>query len=572
MLGSGTTAGSYEFFDSAGAVYQATIAAPGLITPSTTQQDFSDANTVYNSFSVAGDADMTASNIRKEIDIFGVTGTLVETPDDCAANGDIGCVTTASFKAADLTNLTASNIKRGVSIAGTTGDFPSSQSPLPRYSDDGATSSETGSDQTDLTLFASQLTTDGSFEFWDSSGRRYTGSGDSDIVSSNVKKGVAFENLSITGTMQMRAPTGLAASYNNTTNEMSLSWDDMGASSYLLIVREGAKVSFVPSDGTSYTAGAQGSDTIIYVGSSTSYTHTGLTDNNTYYYALYSVDSNDYYSAVTTLTKKAFSCAGIAGGDWVEVPGDPDYGTSDFCVMKYEAKNDGLDTPTSTASGAPWVSISQTTSITECQSLGSGYDLISNDQWMSLASNIAAQATNWSGASVGSGNLNRGHSDDDPPNACDGTQEYVDTDCSNSGGESSFTEKRTHSLSNGAEIWDLSGNVWDWTSYVIADNTDKPTPQLAQWQEYTTPIVGSSSMPLTQLRPTNDLKAFWDDSWNAAQSIGQYLAGSSGSGGALPRGASWLNGSDAGVFAAGLNSSPSDAYSNLGFRCVRAFP
>ena len=32
-------------------------------------------------------------------------------------------------------------------------------------------------------------------------------------------------------------------------------------------------------------------------------------------------------------------CSGLVGGDWITVPGNPTFGTSDFCVMKYEAKN-----------------------------------------------------------------------------------------------------------------------------------------------------------------------------------------------------------------------------------------
>lgn len=309
---------------------------------------------------MAGDVNLTASNIRKDIDVFGVTGNLIETPADCSANGEQSCVATKSFKAADLTNLAAANIKRGISIAGVTGNLPSTISPLPRYADSGSTTSETGSDETDLTLFASQLTTDGTFEFWDSTGQRYTGSGDSDILAINVREDVAFENLSVAGTMPTAppaTPTGLIANYNNNTNEMSFSWDDMGVSSYLLIVPEGAAVTFTPSDTISYSAGSQGFDTIIYTGASNFYSHTGLSGESIYHYAIYSVNANNYYSAVTTLTKDAIPCTGLAGGTWVEVPGDSEYGTSDFCIMKYEAKYVS-GRPESEAADTPWVSAS----------------------------------------------------------------------------------------------------------------------------------------------------------------------------------------------------------------------
>jgi hypothetical protein len=43
---------------------------------------------------------------------------------------------------------------------------------------------------------------------------------------------------------------------------------------------------------------------------------------------------------------------------FIEVPGNSKFGTSDFCVMKYEAKNVG-GIPTSQAAGLPWTSIPQ---------------------------------------------------------------------------------------------------------------------------------------------------------------------------------------------------------------------
>ena len=31
------------------------------------------------------------------------------------------------------------------------------------------------------------------------------------------------------------------------------------------------------------------------------------------------------------------------------------------------------------------------------------------------------------------------------------------------------SQKRTHTLSNGEVIWDMAGNVWEWTSDVMAE-------------------------------------------------------------------------------------------------------
>ena len=101
------------------------------------------------------------------------------------------------------------------------------------------------------------------------------------------------------------------------------------------------------------------------------------------------------------------------------MPGNSDVGQdSDFCVMKYEAKKDGGVMPRSVAAGFPWVKISPGSAIFACAQLGSGYELITNEMWQTIARNIeTAQSApgvylNWSNASVSGDNaLNRGHSD-----------------------------------------------------------------------------------------------------------------------------------------------------------------
>jgi hypothetical protein len=121
----------------------------------------------------------------------------------CSINSQKNChiPLTGTFSSADLSNLTAANIKRGVSVAGVIGNFPSSSSPLPRYIDSGSGTATAGSDEPDLTNFNTQLTSDGVFEFWDSTGTRRTGSGDSDLSAANLKSGVSLENFGLAGSV-----------------------------------------------------------------------------------------------------------------------------------------------------------------------------------------------------------------------------------------------------------------------------------------------------------------------------------------------------------------------------------
>ena len=271
-------------------------------------------------------------------------------------------------------------------------------------------------------------------------------------------------------------------------------------------------------------------------------------------------------------------CSSIPAGfgTWILVPGDPDYGTNDFCVMKYGATNNS-GVPASTATGSPWVSISQQDAKTECASLGKGYHLITNDEWMTIATNVAAQDSNWSGGSVGSGEMARGHSDNSPASACaadaNDANAYVEGSCTGSS-TGTFNQRRTHTLSNGEVIWDLAGNVHEWISYFndSAKPSDDGTPDNGA-REYTAIANPTPTMPLSDLIPTSALKPFWSDSWNSSQSIGKYDSGTQGSGGALRRGGNWANTTMSGVFMANMYSPPTYATSlAIGFRCTVAVP
>lgn len=137
---------------------------------------------------VIGTTDLSAENILLGKSIGGISGNLV-IPSDCNSNGQKNCKTNSTYRAANISNLTAGNIKKGVVIAGQMGDYPSLSHPLPN-----------ASNTEDLTSISTQLTNNDSFEFWSSNGARFIGSGDSDLIASNIKTGISLENLSIMGT------------------------------------------------------------------------------------------------------------------------------------------------------------------------------------------------------------------------------------------------------------------------------------------------------------------------------------------------------------------------------------
>lgn len=106
-----------------------------------------------------------AQNIKSGATIAGRTGSVIPSPSSCSTDGATGCVTVSSFKAANMAMAVPGNIKAGITIAGVSGAYPSSTYRLP----------SADSSITDLTGMGS-TTAAGSYEWWSSSGDRYTGS------------------------------------------------------------------------------------------------------------------------------------------------------------------------------------------------------------------------------------------------------------------------------------------------------------------------------------------------------------------------------------------------------------
>ena len=257
--------------------------------------------------------------------------------------------------------------------------------------------------------------------------------------------------------------------------------------------------------------------------------------------------------------------------NFVGVPSLTDYTTNSFCVMKYEAKNDGSGGAISQAASLPWVNINRNDSITECTDLGGKYDLITNDEWQSIARNIEDVASNWKNDTVGdAGGLSVGHSDSVPSgtraassddnNACYETGNTCD-------GSTWHSQRRTHTLSNGEVVWDIGGNVYEWVKDTNTVNYGSDLG-IAQITDATRPTSGSLSGGTTTTErkakghfgPSGDYTDLDSDPWGGL-GFGR-LAGSVGG---VARGGSIIFG---GVFTVDLASSVSSKFYAHGFRCV----
>lgn len=263
---------------------------------------------------------------------------------------------------------------------------------------------------------------------------------------------------------------------------------------------------------------------------------------------------------------------------WVAVPGNGTFGTSDFYVMKYEAKCiqtsnntpliapltgvDSYDNSAQTCTGAsryvastpggyPIGSISHATAVSYCDALDA--HLMTNAEWMTIARNAEQVDENWTNGSVGDGALKRGNS-----SSGNTAMEGFDS--------LSGTNTRTMTLSNSSVIWDLAGNVWN---HVKKDDADTlvdnlPTDGGADGWRFIqhTAITGYGDLSYDEIRPSNA-------SWNTIQGMGKvYTYNGAFASRVLVRGGRWGGSTAAGAFALMLFWDVDDTSGSLGFRCV----
>ncbi|MFZ4715328.1 MAG: putative Ig domain-containing protein [Bacteriovoracaceae bacterium] len=256
---------------------------------------------------------------------------------------------------------------------------------------------------------------------------------------------------------------------------------------------------------------------------------------------------------------------------------------SHFCIAKYEMKCVGsscLTYPwgampgpnavaTSQASGRAWTSISAADAKVACTNLGSQYDLVSNPEWMAVARQIEAKASNWSSGTVGSGTLSTGWS-----NAWTGGQQIVNTTDASCLYNSSFdtcgaagthVQKRTHTLPSGDEVWDMSGNAFEYIDWSMAAGLQSgPTTTCTTGGSIQIPLINCPALSSNDYMPANPANVTAAN-YNSDYGLGmnQFISGTMYG----VRGGKYNNGAAAGIFTLNLRDN-GGANWQIGFRCV----
>ncbi len=271
-------------------------------------------------------------------------------------------------------------------------------------------------------------------------------------------------------------------------------------------------------------------------------------------------------------------CAGLPGGHWVRVLPYFDaprsaWSEPSFCVMKYEAKDDGTGQPISQANEQPFVNVSRDTAHELCTALGEDYTLITNAMWQSVARQIeTAQSAggsylNWQEGVFTSATdqLNRGHSDNGPAGrlaastddnlGCLGVTSNGDP-ADNCGGVWHIN-KRTHTLPSEDVIWDMAANAAEW---VLIDTTEEDEMAFVN----ATLMSAAEGYDLAKWGPAGDHAAKTSDSGRAGLGVA-YLNYPPG---AVTRGGSFGGGNATGIYNSVLGKLATEPLTFVGFRCA----
>ncbi len=296
-------------------------------------------------------------------------------------------------------------------------------------------------------------------------------------------------------------------------------------------------------------------------------------------------------------------CDSIGNGEWSEVEGNPTYGTDNFCVMRWTAKaynssstsfiaDGGMDggfpnnwadldeiEAYSAPNGLPWVKITWQQAKVACENLGTGFALITEEQWLTIANDVVNQDENWNSSTVGTGAVFRGNVNLADTISCSngGVMDgFTEADCIISGGDFDGRNKRMLYLSSGDTIFDFSGNAWQFVDEEM-HRTSRYHGGNQQWMNY---HGDATNVPALKRPPSG---------WNQNQGMGRYFDGNSLSGGwntineapdfclsppycstdvVFLRGGAWNRGVDAGVFTLGLDAGKSASLTGHTFRCT----
>jgi len=249
----------------------------------------------------------------------------------------------------------------------------------------------------------------------------------------------------------------------------------------------------------------------------------------------------------------------VCPNNYIAVPQLEDFGSRDFCVMKYEAKvSSSEDLPTllkpkltkalSLERGHLITRANEENAIKYCNENGPGYTLINNDEWQTIARHIEMTDVNWSNGTTNIKNGNRLNIGNTSSIKSSSNDASINDDIWK-------LNKRSHKLINGEYIWDFSGNLAELVQHDIV-SLPKYSGYIYKIPEALKEVFGPSR-DYSILDDRERINGFAGLGWVQANRFN----------GGLLRGG--LNSRTAGIFSADTSRATNNVIgSNTGFRCV----
>ena len=371
----------------------------------------------------------------------------------------------------------------------------------------------------------------------------------------------AITIVSYTGISSRATTASIQSDLTSASNQLKLYYTTY--SSYPTAFN-GSYCPTAPTADNNYCLKPSGTNILTYSSVSPNTFHLTSTNGTTSY------SINDSTAPTISTTTSGSTVGSSCPTGYIPVPGSGTYSTTDFCVMKYEAKNVG-GIATSQAASTPWLGITQTgtgsatdLALAAC----TGCHLITEAEWLTIAQNVLSVPSNWSTGTVGSGFIYSGHNDSNPNNALD-----ADTNDANgyygTGNVAPSNQKRTLTLTNGEVIWDLAGNGWEWTSGTAQSPIVQPgvTGGGSAWREWTA-ITNPGTLPTNPSPTATGIAAA--SIWDSGKGVGQIASSSDNVTLVGFRcGGSWGNGISTGVLTLDLRNTPSSTNASISFRVAK---
>lgn len=210
--------------------------------------------------------------------------------------------------------------------------------------------------------------------------------------------------------------------------------------------------------------------------------------------------------------------------------------------------------PQSTVDGKPWVYIGMYEAQAACQSMGTAPNgaqirLQRESEWMAATHNVVGVPANWTGGAVDSGDLYQGVNNNPAPYSTSGAQ------AASLGALAGTVNQRTKALTTGGVIWDLGGNLFQWTYH---DFTGMGANGL-----FGNIVRHQTAAPYNTA--TRGMGIVRDSNAGNATYVLPYA---SWSGNAPFRGGYWSGGANAGAFNLSGSTRADVGDSSVGFRCT----